>query len=118
MVDGRTRLLQDRGTGNPYRAYPAGRSLHIMAISSSSEHFVPMAEKLAPVAPARQLDRTGARRPGKNAAEGSRLKLPRSEESRQVSSIFAHWASVGTNRSIQSLNHHQASGGILILNRP
>jgi hypothetical protein len=35
MVDGRTRLLQDRGTGNPYRAYPTGRSLLIMAISSS-----------------------------------------------------------------------------------
>jgi len=31
---------------------------------------------------------------------------------------FAHWASVSTNRSIQSLNHNHASAGILILNRP
>jgi hypothetical protein len=37
---------------------------------------------------------------------------------RQCGSIFAHWASVSTNRSIQSLNHNRASGGILILNRP
>jgi hypothetical protein len=33
-------------------------------------------------------------------------------------SIFAHWASVSTKRSIPSLNHKQAPPGILILNRP
>src|ERR1043165_9688828 len=37
---------------------------------------------------------------------------------RQCGSIFAHWASVSTNRSIRSLNHTQASQGILNLNRP
>src|SRR5687767_6716341 len=37
---------------------------------------------------------------------------------RQCGSIFAHWASVSTNRSIQSLNHNQPSAGILNLNRP
>jgi hypothetical protein len=37
---------------------------------------------------------------------------------RQCGSVFAHWASVSMNRSIQSLNHNQATGGILILNRP
>jgi hypothetical protein len=37
---------------------------------------------------------------------------------RQCGSIFAHWASVSTNRSIQSLNHNQARNGILNLNRP
>jgi hypothetical protein len=35
---------------------------------------------------------------------------------RQCGSIFAHWASVSTNRSIPSLNHNQARGGILNLN--
>jgi hypothetical protein len=33
-------------------------------------------------------------------------------------SILAHWASVNTNRSIQSLNHNQTQVGILNLNRP
>jgi hypothetical protein len=37
---------------------------------------------------------------------------------RQCGSIFAHCASVSTNRSIQSLNHEQAPTGILNLNRP
>jgi hypothetical protein len=37
---------------------------------------------------------------------------------KQCGSIFAHWASVNTNRSIRSLNHNQAKGGILNLNRP
>jgi hypothetical protein len=37
---------------------------------------------------------------------------------RQCGSIFAHWASVSTNRSIQSLNHNPSSGGILNLNKP
>ncbi len=37
---------------------------------------------------------------------------------RQCGSIFAHWASVSTNRSIQSLNHNQAKSGILNLNKP
>ncbi len=56
------------------------------------------------------------------ASTKRRLSLPLRPGSvglpRQCGSIFAHWASVCTNRSIQSLNHSHASGGILILNRP
>jgi len=37
---------------------------------------------------------------------------------RQCGSIFAHWASVTTYRSIPSLNHNPLLGGILNLNRP
>src|SRR5262249_21282530 len=37
---------------------------------------------------------------------------------RQSGSIFAHWASVKTNRSIHSLNHNQAPMRILNPNRP
>jgi hypothetical protein len=37
---------------------------------------------------------------------------------RQWGSIFDHWASVKTNRSIRSLNHEQAQVGILNLNTP
>jgi hypothetical protein len=37
---------------------------------------------------------------------------------RQCGSIFAHWASVTTNRSIQSLNHEHAQMRILNLNKP
>lgn len=37
---------------------------------------------------------------------------------RQSGSIFAHWASVRTNRSIPSLNHNQAGMRILNPNRP
>ena len=37
---------------------------------------------------------------------------------RQCHSIFAHWASVKTNRSIRRLNHAKAALEILILNRP
>src|SRR6478752_6314450 len=53
------------------------------------------------------------------ASTKRRLSLPLRPGSlglpRQCGSIFAHWASVSTNRSIQSLNHNQASGGILNL---
>ena len=56
------------------------------------------------------------------ASTKRRLSLPLRPGSlglpRQCGSIFAHWASVSTNRSIQSLNHNQASGGIPNLNRP
>src|SRR5882757_8135409 len=56
------------------------------------------------------------------ASTNRRLSLPLRPGSvglpRQCCSIFAHWAFVSTNRSIQSLNHSQASGGILILNSP
>src|SRR5271167_4544644 len=56
------------------------------------------------------------------ASRNTRLSLPVRPGSvglpRQCGSIFAHWASVKTNRFIQSLNHAQASDGILILNRP
>lgn len=38
--------------------------------------------------------------------------------SRQCVSIFPHWASVNTNRSIQSLNHKPKRAGIPKLNRP
>src|SRR5271155_2186310 len=52
----------------------------------------------------------------------SRLSLPLRPGSpglpRQSGSIFAHWASVKTNRSIQSLNHNQARMRILNPNRP
>jgi hypothetical protein len=37
---------------------------------------------------------------------------------RQCGSIFAHWASVSTNRSIQSLNHEHARMRIPNLNKP
>jgi hypothetical protein len=37
---------------------------------------------------------------------------------RQCGAIFAHWASVKTNRSIQSLNHNQALMRILNPNKP
>src|SRR6188768_2948042 len=51
-----------------------------------------------------------------------RLSLPLRPGSiglpRQCGSIFAHWASVSTNRSIRSLNHNHAQGGIPNLNRP
>src|ERR1039458_625132 len=52
----------------------------------------------------------------------SRLSLPLRPGSpglpRQSGSIFAHWASVKTNRSIHSLNHNQAQMRILNPNRP
>src|SRR4051812_32382754 len=47
------------------------------------------------------------------AAAAGAPRLPR-----QSGSIFAHWASVKTNRSIQSLNHNQAPMRILNPNRP
>src|SRR5436189_2188413 len=56
------------------------------------------------------------------ASTNSRLSLPLRPGSlglpRQSGSIFAHWASVKTNRSIQSLNHNQARMRILNTNRP
>src|SRR5208282_5890801 len=56
------------------------------------------------------------------ASTKRRLSLPLRPGSaglpKQCGSIFAHWASVSTNRSIQSLNHNQPSDGILNLNRP
>src|ERR1700752_1212801 len=56
------------------------------------------------------------------ASTNSRLSLPRRPGSpglpRQSGSIFAHWASVKTNRSIRSLNHTQARMRILNPNRP
>src|SRR5277367_4600796 len=56
------------------------------------------------------------------ASTKSRLSLPLRPGSpglpRQSGSIFAHWASVKTNRSIQSLNHNQARMRILNPNRP
>ena len=56
------------------------------------------------------------------ASTNSRLSLPLRPGSlglpRQSGSIFAHWASVKTNRSIQSLNHNQARMRILNPNRP
>ena len=46
------------------------------------------------------------------ASTNSLLSLPRRPGSpglpRQSGSIFAHWASVKTNRSIRSLNYNQA----------
>jgi hypothetical protein len=51
------------------------------------------------------------------ASTNSRLSLPRRPGSpglpRQSGSIFAHWASVKTNRSIRSLNHNHARMRIL-----
>ena len=56
------------------------------------------------------------------ASTNSRLLSPLRPGSvglpRQCGSIFAHWASVNTNRSIHSLNHAQATMGILNINRP
>src|SRR5437016_11553674 len=56
------------------------------------------------------------------ASTNSRLLLPLRPGSpglpRQSGSIFAHWASVKTNRSIPSLNHNQARMRILNPNRP
>src|SRR5271156_488379 len=56
------------------------------------------------------------------ASRNTRLSLPVRPGSvglpRQCGSIFAHWASVKTNRFIQSLNHNRPSDGILNLNTP
>ena len=56
------------------------------------------------------------------ASTNCRLSLPLRPGSlglpRQSGSIFAHWASVKTNRSIRSLNHNQARMRILNPNRP
>ena len=56
------------------------------------------------------------------ASTNSRLSLPLRPGSlglpRQSGSIFAHWASVKTNRSIPSLNHSHARMRILNPNRP
>src|ERR1700761_5269863 len=56
------------------------------------------------------------------ASTNSRLSLPLRPGSlrlpRQSGSIFAHWASVKTNRSIRSLNHNHARMRILNPNRP
>src|SRR5262249_36131933 len=56
------------------------------------------------------------------ASTNSRLSLPLRPGSpglpRQTGSIFAHWASVKTNRSIQSLNHNSPLAKILNPNRP
>ena len=56
------------------------------------------------------------------ASTKSRLSLPLRPGSlglpRQSGSIFAHWASVNTNRSIHSLNHNKARMRILNPNRP
>ena len=64
--------------------------------------------------PVRTIQRT--------ASTNSRLFLPLRPGSpglpRQCGAIFAHWASVKTNRSIQSLNHNQARMRILNPNRP
>ncbi|MGY3461762.1 hypothetical protein ACVWW5_007212 [Bradyrhizobium sp. LM3.4] len=58
----------------------------------------------------------------RTASTNSRLSLPLRPGSpglpRQCGSIFAHWASVKTNRSIPSLNHNQAPMRILNPNRP
>src|SRR5215217_6852387 len=58
----------------------------------------------------------------KTASTKSRLSLPLRPGSpglpRQSGSIFAHWASLKTNRSIRSLNHSQARMRILNPNRP
>jgi hypothetical protein len=56
------------------------------------------------------------------ASTNSRLSLPLRPGSlglpRHSGSIFAHWASLNTNRSIRSLSHNQMTLGILIPNRP
>lgn len=56
------------------------------------------------------------------ASTKSRVSLPLRPGSpglpRQSGSIFAHWASVKTNRSIHSLNHNQAPIRILYSNSP
>jgi len=58
----------------------------------------------------------------RTASANSRLFLPLRPGSpgfpRQCGYIFAHWASVKTNRSIKSLNHNQPPMGILNPNRP
>src|ERR1700741_3375545 len=58
----------------------------------------------------------------KTASTNRRLSPPLRPGSprlpRQRGSIFAHWASVKTNRSICSLNHNQAQMRILNPNRP
>src|SRR4029077_17467590 len=63
-----------------------------------------------------------ARTTQSTASTNSRLSFPLRPGSfglpRQCGSIFAHWASVSTNRFIQSLNHNQARWGILNINRP
>ena len=86
-------------------------------IPVSLEHGVPAPErrwKIRHGLPVRTIHNTASRK--------SRLSPPLRPGSvgfpRQWGSIFDHWASVKTNRSIRSLNHEQAQLGILNLNRP
>ena len=86
-------------------------------IPESLEHGVPVAERRWKITPwaARAHDpqhRFDKKRLSPPLRPGS-LGFPR-----QWGSIFDHWASVKTNRSIRSLNHEQAQVGILNLNRP
>jgi hypothetical protein len=87
--------------------------LHPVAIAL--EDRVPLAEKLGKVAPGLPV-----RAIQSTASTNSRLSPPLRPGSlgfpKQCRSIFAHWPSVITNRSIPSLN--QLEMGIPILNRP
>src|SRR6267142_1937605 len=88
-----------------------GENVPFDPVAVALENSVPVAEerrKITPRAspPHDPKDRFTEAAVIASTAPGS-VGLPR-----QCRSIFAHWASVSTNRSIQSLNHNQATGGI------
>ena len=86
-----------------------GENIRFDPVAVALENSVPIAEQRRKITPRASRPHYPKDRFHKAGSVG----LPR-----QCGSIFAHWASVSTNRSIQSLNHNQATGGILILNRP
>ena len=86
-------------------------------VAVTFEDRVPLAKQSRQVAPWAAI-----RTIYSTASAKRRLSLPLRPGSiglpRQCGSIFAHWASVSTKRTIASLNHNQASSGIPSLNRP
>src|SRR3546814_13159012 len=75
-----------------------------------------------PKAPGRSLHGLPVRTTHSTASTKSRLSRPLRPGSvrfpKECGSIFAHWASVSTNRSIQSLTHNQPSPENLNLTTP
>ena len=81
--------------------------IRLHPIAEAREDTVPVAKRGRQVPPG-----TAGRAIHSTASTNSLLSLPLRPGSpglpRQSGSIFAHWASVKTNRSIRSLNHNQA----------
>src|SRR3546814_478836 len=99
----------------------ASKSRTKMSAFTQSRYRLKMVFQL-PKKPGRSRHGLPVRAIHSTASTKRRLSLPLRPGSvglpRQCGSIFAHWASVSTNRSIRSLNHKQARYGILNLNSP